>query len=83
MPDIESYTSILQQYSTSIEIVSGPDKLRNYAVDGLLPRLVVIPQTVEQTSQTVALANAQGLTLFTRGGGSRLNLGGIPEWFDI
>ena len=83
MADIESFATTLQQYSTSIWTVSDPDELRNYAVDGLLPRFAVIPETVEQVSQTVALANQQGFKLFTRGGGSRLNLGGIPERFDI
>src|SRR5712691_7355676 len=83
MADIESFATTLQQYSAAIQTISDPDELRNYAVDGLLPRLVVIPETVEQVSQTVALANQQGFTLFARGGGSRLNLGGIPERFDI
>src|SRR5713226_9230799 len=83
MADIESFATTLQQYSAAIKTISDADELRNYAVDGLLPRLVVIPETVEQVSQTVALANQQGFTLFTRGGGSRLNLGGIPERFDI
>src|SRR5205823_10752086 len=59
------------------------DELRNYAVDGVLPRFAIIPETIEQVSQAVALANQQGLTLITRGGGSRLNLGGIPERFDV
>ena len=83
MADIESFATTLQHYSTSSWTLSDPDELRNYAVDGLLPRFAVRPETVEQVSQTVALANQQGFTLLTRGGGSRLNLGGIPERFDI
>jgi glycolate oxidase FAD binding subunit len=83
MTEIESFATTLQQYSTTIRTISEPDELRNYAVDGVLPRLVIIPETVEQVSQTVALTNQQGLTLITRGGGSRLNLGSIPERFDV
>jgi len=83
MTEIESFAATLQQYSTAIRTISDPDELRNYAVDGVLPRFAIIPETVEQVSQAVALANQQGLTLITRGGGSRLNLGGIPERFDI
>jgi glycolate oxidase FAD binding subunit len=83
MAEIETFATSLQQNSTTIRTISDPDELRNYAVDGVLPRFAVIPETVEQISQTVALANQQGLTLITRGGGSRLNLGGIPERFDI
>ena len=83
MVEVEIFATTLQQYSSAIRIVSDPGELRNYALDGLLPRLVVIPETVEQVAQIVALANQQGLTLLTRGGGSRINLGGIPEQFDI
>ena len=83
MTEIETYATTLQQFSPTIRTISNPDELRNYAVDGVLPRFAIIPDTVEQVSQAVALANQQGLTLITRGGGSRLNLGGIPERFDV
>ncbi len=83
MAEIETFATTLQQYSSAVRIVGDSDELRNYAIDGLLPRLAVIPETVEQVAQIVALANQQGLTLLTRGGGSRINLGGIPEQFDI
>ena len=83
MSEIESFATTLQHYSEAIRTISDPDELRNYAVDGVLPRFAIIPETVEQLSQAVAFANQQGLTLITRGGGSRLNLGGIPERFDV
>lgn len=83
MTEIDSYASTLQQYSTTIRTISDHNELRNYAVDGVLPRLAILPETIEQVSQAVALANQLGLTLITRGGGSRLNLGGIPDTFDV
>src|SRR5437762_7883892 len=83
MTEIETYATTLQQFSPTIRTISNPDELRNYAVDGVLPRFAIIPETVEQVSQAVALANQQGLTLIPRGGGSRLNLGGIPVRFDV
>ena len=83
MTEIESFATSLQQYTPAIHTINDPDELRIYAVDGVLPRFAIIPQTVEQLSQAVALANQQDLTLITRGGGSRLNLGGIPERFDV
>jgi glycolate oxidase FAD binding subunit len=83
MAEVETFATALQQYSSTIRIVSDPGELRNYALDGLLPRIAVIPETVEQVAQIVALAHQQGLTLLTRGGGSRINLGGIPEQFDV
>src|SRR6266568_6125363 len=83
MAEIETFSTTLQQNSTTIRTISDPDELRNYAVDGLLPRLAVIPETVEQVAQIVALANQQGLTVLSLGGGSRINLGGIPERIDV
>ncbi len=83
MAEIETFAASLLQYTPAIQIVSDPDELLNYAVDGVLPRLTVIPERVEQVAQIVALANQQGLTLLTRGGGSRINLGGISPPFDI
>src|SRR6266566_4325288 len=83
MSEIQSFATTLQHYSDAIRTISDPDELRNYTVDGMLPRFAIIPETVEQVSHAVALANQQGLTLITRGGGSRLNLGGIPERFDV
>jgi len=83
MTEIESYVTTLQQYSTTAQITHDPDALRNFAVDGMLPRLAIIPETVEQVSQAVALANQLDFTLIPRGGGSRMNLGGMPDPFDI
>ena len=83
MTEIEPYVTSLQQYSTTAQITNDPDALRNFAVDGMLPRLAIIPETVEQVSQAVALANQLDFTLIPRGGGSRMNLGGMPDPFDI
>ncbi len=83
MTEIEAYVATLKQYSTAIRCIIDSGELRNYAVDGVLPRCTIIPDTVEQLSQAVAFANQHGFILITRGGGSRLNLGGIPERFDI
>src|SRR5260370_533094 len=83
MVEIETFATTIQQYAPTVQVTSEPGELRNYAVDGLLPRLVVIPDSVEQVAQIVALTNQQGLKLLTRGGGSRINLGGIPEQIDV
>ena len=83
MTEIESYVDAIQQYPETIQIINNRDELRNYSVDGMLPRLAMIPETLEQASQAVALANQLDLTLIPRGGGSRMNLGGMPDPFDI
>src|SRR5438067_13552307 len=83
MAEIETYIAEVQQFLPSLQITSDPDALRDFTIDGVLPRLVATPSDKEQVAQAVALANQQGLTVLARGGGSRLNLGGIPEQVDV
>ena len=59
MAEIETFATTLRQYSSAVRIVVNSDELRNYALDGLLPRLAVIPETVEQVAQIVALATSK------------------------
>lgn len=83
MIEIDTFIGEIQQRIPGIDIASEPSILRNYAVDGLLPRLVVTPANAEQVASVVALAGEYGLTALARGGGSRMHLGAIPEPFDI
>src|SRR5437588_8180847 len=80
MDEIETLREAIQPFA---QVSSAVDTLRNYAVDGFLPRLVVTPDSVEQVAQIVALANQHDLALMARGGGSRTNLGAIPEQIDV
>src|SRR5437764_2720400 len=83
MGEIETLKAIIQEHAPAAQVTSETDTLRNYAVDGLLPRLVVTPTTVEEVAKIVALTNAHGLSLLTRGGGSRMSIGGLPERIDV
>src|ERR1051326_6700926 len=83
MGEIETLKAVIQEHAPAVQITSEAGTLRNYAVDGLLPRLVVTPTTVEEVAQIVALTNAHALSLLTRGGGSRMNTGGLPERIDV
>ena len=73
MGEIETLKAIIQEHAPAAQVTSETDTLRNYGVDGLLPRLLVTPTTVEEVAQIVALTNAHGLCLLTRGGGSRMS----------
>src|SRR5882672_9155251 len=53
------------------------------AVDGMLPRWVVRPASLEQLSQVVALAHEAGLAVAPRGSGSALELGHPPARMDV
>lgn len=79
MSDIEPFVASLREHVPGALLISDAEALRIYAVDGVTPRLLVTPSAVEQAAQVVALAHQQRLTVLPRGGGSRMNLGGIPK----
>ncbi len=83
MGEIEALISALQHQVPATRIAVDTNTLRHYALDGLAPHLVVIPMTVEELSQVTALTNHHNLTLLAYGGGSRMNLGGLPEHIDV
>ncbi len=83
MNEIETFVQAAQQHLPDMPLTSSPDALRNYTIDGILPRVVVTPGDKDEVAQVVALVNAARLTLMARGGGSRLGLGSIPERVDV
>src|ERR1700730_14083806 len=83
MGEIETLLNALQQHVPTVDVTAEPNTLRNYTIDGVLPRLMVTPTTVEGVAQTVALAHQHNLTVLARGGGSHMNLGGLPEHIDV
>ncbi len=83
MGEIEALTSALQQHIPRVQITTDANILRDYTVDGVLPRLLITPATVEDVAQVVALSNQHNLTVLARGGGSRMSLGGLPERIDV
>jgi glycolate oxidase FAD binding subunit len=64
-------------------IVTDPAALASAAIDGLAPRWIARPATVEQVAQILALASAASLAVTPRGGGSGLTLGYPPRRLDL
>lgn len=83
MSEIETLIQTLERQLPTTQVIVDPDQLEGYTVDGLIPRLVVLPGTPEEVAQVVALTNQQNLTIMARGSGSRMNLGSIPESIDV
>ena len=50
-----------------------------WAIDGVEPLEVVSPSSEDQLSRVVASADSDGTALFPRGGGTRIDLGGVPS----
>ena len=69
--------------------VVGPDGLvpaeglSGYAVDGLTPRAVIRPESREAVAEVLAWANAEGLKVSPRGGGTQTCLGNAAAGLDI
>src|SRR5437667_4141256 len=82
MEDFATLVTLLQ-HIPSVHVTDATDRLRDYAIDGMLPHLLVQPNTVEALSQVVAFTNQHDLSVLARGSGSRKNLGGLAEHIDI
>jgi len=83
MGEIEKLQEAIRQYAPAMKVTTDIEGLERYAVDGILPRLVVTPDSVEQAAQIVALVSQHEATMLARGGGSRMNVGGLPERIDV
>jgi glycolate oxidase FAD binding subunit len=83
MEDFATLVTILQQQISATSVTDATDTLRDYAIDGMLPRLLVRPTTIAALSQVIAFANQHSLSVLARGGGSRMNLGGLAEHINI
>jgi glycolate oxidase FAD binding subunit len=83
MIEIDTFIGEIQQHLPGIQATNDPAALRDYAIDGVLPRLVVTPGSAEEVASVIALTSQYGLTALARGGGSRMHLGAIPEPFDV
>ncbi|HTK08896.1 MAG TPA: FAD-binding oxidoreductase [Ktedonobacteraceae bacterium] len=81
--EITTLVHTLQQTLPPARLITDLDALRGYPIDGLLPGLVTIPNTVEEAAQIIAAAHEQHLTVMARGGGSQTNLGGLAERIDV
>ena len=67
----------------SSEALLPIDQLGDYALDGLTPETVVLPGTVEEMSQVLALASQQGKRVVPWGGGTQMALGNSPLGVDV
>jgi glycolate oxidase FAD binding subunit len=83
MEEFSTLVNTLQRDVPSAQITDDAAILRDYTIDGILPRLLVTPTSVDTLAQVVALANQNALTVLARGGGSRMNLGDLPELIDL
>lgn len=75
--------------ATALESLLGAEYLlvgddaAMYTVDGVPPAMAVWPADEEQVAAVMRLADEHQATIFPRGGGSHLTLGGRPQCVDV
>jgi glycolate oxidase FAD binding subunit len=69
--------------SAGIRNVLAREQCPQYAVDGGEPDAVVLPSTVEEVSNVLALASREGIRVTPYGGGTQMTLGNTPNGVDL
>src|SRR5262249_24762342 len=81
--------STLEGLATALESVVGSTHLltnaavAEYAIDGVLPAIVVLPTDEGQIGEVLRLASEHQATVFPRGGGSHTCMGHTPPQGDL
>jgi glycolate oxidase FAD binding subunit len=75
--------SALKEMVGEANVIQDPDRINAYAVDGITPKAVVSPGTVEEVSKLLAYANSEKLAVVPRGNGTKMAQGGIPRQLDV
>ena len=83
MSNSNQWISALKRIIGEPNVIQDPDQLKAYAVDGLAPKAVVIPGSVEEVSRLLAYAHLGKLAVVPRGNGTKMAAGGIPGKIDL
>jgi glycolate oxidase FAD binding subunit len=60
-----------------------PTRLQEYAIDGLIPSVIIRPETAEQVAAVLHWAQREKLAVLPRGSGTAVELGNIGKRLDI
>ncbi len=83
MSNSNQLVSALKGIVGEANVIQDPDRLKAYAVDGLAPKAVVSPGSVEEVSKLLAYADSEKLAVVPRGNGTKMAQGGIPRKLDV
>ena len=64
-------------------VITDPDVMPEYAVDGVEPKAVVFPKNTEQVAEVVKFANRENLAIVARGSGTKMAMGNPPKKLDM
>ena len=78
-----SVRAALRAVTAADRVLDDAAAVAAFAVDGVAPRWVARPGSVEQLAAVMAVAAEESLTVAPRGGGAALDLGNPPERVDV
>ena len=64
-------------------VITDPGVIAEYAVDDMVPKVVVFPKNTEQVAEVVQLANRENLAIVARGSGTKMAMGNPPRKLDL
>ena len=83
MSNVKPLASALKEIVGEANVMQDPDRIKAYAVDGMTPKAVVSPGSVEEISKLLAYANSEKLAVVPRGNGTKMAQGGVPRKLDV
>jgi glycolate oxidase FAD binding subunit len=83
MSNNDKWASKLREIVGEANVIEDPEKLMALAVEGVIPKVLVSPGTIDETSKVVAYACAEKLAVIPIGNGTKMALGGIPKKVEI
>ena len=63
--------------------LAPPERLGDYAVDGIAPQAAVFPVKSEDVSEVLSFATGEGKRVTPWGGGTQMSLGNVPTGVDL
>ncbi|MDA2917933.1 FAD-binding oxidoreductase [Desulfobacterota bacterium AH_259_B03_O07] len=78
----ESLNEIIKIVSPNYFLDESPE-IEKYSVDGKKPNLVALPNTLEEISEIIKIANRDSLAVVPWGGGTKIKLGNLPNKVDV
>ena len=79
---VTSFAEELARLSPTMRVLSGGEG-DDYAVDGVRPRLAVLPASAEDVAAVLRFAGERGLAITPWGGGTLIDLGNSPRRADL
>ena len=83
MKNLEKLVDELAAIVGPESVMTASDALFQYRVDGVMPKLVVLPRDTNQVAQVVQAAKRENLTMVPWGNGTKMTMGNPPRRLDL